>query len=337
MIQHADHGGQAARTWANLWPQLGQMLPPAMLRNVLQEGQQRDAPPGVPSAVELEAICEEAEAKMTQLRAQVRSSALDAWRRRMRTTQVYPWIRGSVQPADRVVDVAAPGAPADRTADVVRIDDAVRTYWAQIGREAPRWREGEDMLLEATPAGTELDRDERELNENDLWEALRGASGCAGPCGWTPAMLRGARPMLASLARLFRIMEIGGVLPHVFRCGDVSMIPKSSAAASFRDLRPITVMAATYRLYSSARLKASLFAWQERVMGHLPFFGCRPGRGPIDATWPIHVSVEATRQQGGVVHGAGWDLAKAFDSLPVAAMGSVLWKILGKRNGDYLC
>ena len=97
------------------------------------------------------------------------------------------------------------------------------------------------------------------LCSDDLKRALgnmRAGSSC-GVDGWRVVELqRLPAPLLARLAVFFNMVEATGAWPQALQKALVSFIPKPEGHTA-KDMRPITVMSAVYRLWAAARLGRS--------------------------------------------------------------------------------
>ena len=62
-------------------------------------------------------------------------------------------------------------------------------------------------------------------------------------------------------------------------------------------------------------MEADLLQWQEWIIGELSLKACRKDIGPDDLACPLALYLERSRQGRKQVHGASYDLTKAFDTL----------------------
>ena len=175
-------------------------------------------------------------------------------------------------------------------------------------------------------------RRSEELTEQGLKKAFQTAKGCIGPDGWKVGELKAAKPLWSQLAEVYNKMEGAAVLPGILRGGDVSRIPKSDGVISFRNLRPICVLPQQWRIYASARLRATGLPWQEKSMGEELLGGARPGWSAMKITMLAELKTEEARWGNGKIYGANWDVTKAFDSLPYANSNDVFSK-MADRTG----
>ena len=139
--------------------------------------------------------------------------------------------------------------------------------------------------------------------------------------------------ILEQLCQFFSIMEEVGLVPSTSLCGDISMIPNSQDKHGVDNLRPITVLSLVHRLWSGARLQATIFEWQEESLKGVNSKGCRPKASTKDLTVPLAIMLEVARDMEEEVHGSAYDLSKAFDTMPFDAEGEeVGWEMM-KRSG----
>ena len=105
------------------------------------------------------------------------------------------------------------------------------------------------------------------------------------------------------------------------------MIPKDATKHGVDNLRPITVLSILHRLWSGARLPATLFEWQEELLEGVSSRACRPGGGTTDLVVPLAVMAEAARLEDKELYAASYDLSKAFDTMPFDAEGEMVgWR-----------
>ena len=313
-------GGQRERTWANLQ----RAIQVALADCGWAWARHTDAPP--PTHNELVELKKELEtARLTEQRRRERKT-LARWRRKMRTDQVFEWLRSKPEAPQSSLNVAKAGAEPRYTTCPQEIDAAVRTLWGKIGApgEAPD-DNAVQVLMNAVPERHA--QPEQPLTGEDVQKALKGAKGCRGPDGWSPAELRAAEELHPTLADFYNTMEIAGVVPEVFLQCDTTLIPKRQGSQAAQDMRPIAVLATGYRTWSSARFKSTISPWQEDLYGDAPLAGGRTKWGCRDLTLPLAVTGAVAAAQGRELHGAAYDLEKAFDTLPCCGDDALMWKI----------
>lgn len=214
------------------------------------------------------------------------------------------------------------------TCDLEEIDAAVWDYWIPI------WQDPSCQVPPA-PVPVHLQADiMQKLPKLEPWQLkpltpaafkryLQKTGGAAGACGWLQEELK-ALPdeLLEQLCSVFELMEELGIALSVACEGDVSLIPKSGEDGGVANLRPITVLAVTYRLWAGARLRLDLFNWQNKVFENFPLRACRPLNSTHDLTIPVSLELEAAYlDQVDPPVGESYDLAKAFDSMPFGIGG----------------
>lgn len=279
-----------------------------------------------PAAADLQAVEDAVRPLLQRWQGYERSIS---WRRRqdeMRHPAArarYVARRGSQMPA--FVDVAAEGCAPAFTADPSRIAERVREFWATVWQDVDEPHPLEELLVQVLPE--RAPRVMRPVTAEDIEEALRRAKGVAGPDGWTLRELSVVRLLWGQLADIFNAMEDSATVPSMCLAGDVTLIPKSSGSVAYNEMRPITVLSVVWRLYAGVRLRTELFDWQESFLEGVPCRGCRLQSSTKDLVWPLAVMMERASWEGHSVHGAAYDLEKAFDQLPMGEFG-VGWRLL---------
>ena len=318
--------GQKERTWANLRKKIH-----GALRNTGRYWAGTIYEP-LPQDEQLAELQAELEVALDAVRTRIRLKTLKRWRNKMRTNKAYAWVRGeSKRAVNKLVNLGNDEDLSNLTHDPQRIDEAIREYWGQVGAPQHAQPALQDALLGALPQAPPAP--EQDVVASDIKMALKDANGCRGPDGWSPAELRRLECLHEDLATFFNVMEQAGVVPEVFCDGDTTLIPKKSGGDAPSKMRPITVLATGYRVYSSARFRGSLAEWQEQTYGEAPLAGNRLGHEARDLIVPLTILCEQQAWDGGPpVDGAAYDIAKAFDSLPTAGRDALMWK-LARRAG----
>ena len=253
-----------------------------------------------------------------------------SWYSRMTTHDRYRYVAGKLFRSATHVNIAPAGEAPVYTTSLNIVGEKVTTYWKGIW-SVPQGNASflQEELLRCVQPVDALNLNP--LRAEDISEAAASSGGCAGPDGWSAGEIKKVSELYGELAMVYNLMERLGVVPSVSLAGDVSLIPKSDNSPHFQKMRPITVVSVFHRLYGAARLRASLFKWQEEAFGDLPFRGCRAGSGCHDLTMALFAEFEASSIQGRDFQVASYDLAKAFDTLPCEP-GGFAWKVL-KRLG----
>ena len=236
----------------------------------------------------------------------------------MRGTDKYEWVRQKYQRAPVIVDTGA-----EMTADVGKIDAAMREHWTGIWESKPRNRPLENALLSTLGAHEECAI--APLSADSTSEAARKLSGVSGPCGWGAQEIRACKELYGQLALVYGAWEAAGRLPTCALSADVTMVPKKNEAIHYTSMRPISVCSALLRLYTTTRLQQDIFRWQENIIGRiasdcglpdLANAGCRKERGCQDLVTPLAVAIERGNAELTQTRVISYDLAKAFDTLP---------------------
>ena len=316
-------GLQRARTWRSLRERV--------IRALGRIGQVPCTPilPTVPGEEQQAALLEQLERAVVQERGKTRREALARWRARVRTREVFAWIRGDYIPPPTAMAMPRDDGTMAHTTDPDRIDELVRSFWRAVATPPPR-RPEQDAATEAMLASTEqvAEEDVHPLTADDLWTTLKRMRGCRGPDGWEVREMKAARDLLPQLAQVYEVMETTTVAPTLFTVGDITLIPKVRGTPQMGEYRPITVMPLIYRLYSSARFQSTVADWQDEVVGALPLVGARRAREAKDLVLPLRVAEAQARAAGVPLQGAAYDLAKAYDALPSSQENPTVWRLM---------
>ena len=155
---------------------------------------------------------------------------------------------------------------------------------------------------------------------------------------WRPQALQALalwRPSLfTELAQILRRIEKHGVWPTALASAYVSLIPKADLDESPlpTDYRPISVLSAVYRLWSSFRFQVCL-AWQESWAPQ-EMWRCRLSRGAetMGLATAMQLVEEAKFDTSLVAGGICFDFRKAFDLIPESLLFAAL-----EHRGMHAC
>ena len=140
---------------------------------------------------------------------------------------------------------------------------------------------------------------------------------------WRPDSLKALAlwfpSLYGSLGVILRYVEATGTWREPLTCAYLSLIPKDSTktspAPAPTDFRPISVLSAIYRLWSSTRFKDCM-AWQES-WAHSQMWGCRRGRGAEAMGMDAAIQLEEIHHNSNLVAGGLCvDFMKCFDLIP---------------------
>jgi len=212
---------------------------------------------------------------------------------------------------------------------LAEIDAVIREYWEEISKrpdDVPAW--AEQILLDALPEMPEWVAGE--ITEKHVRDAVAAAKGSKGPDGWAEEEVKAAIEMLAKdVADFYNTMEVAGCVPTAWQPGDVTLVPKTEEVGDQGNLRPITVMALLYRLWTSLRLRVTLFDWEEAYLQRLGanLKGCRREASAKELTWGLGIYAEKAMWEGKPVMAVLYDLIKAFNSLPRELVWAMVRKL----------
>ena len=319
-VERMTFGAQRWRTWLNLFHDLQRIFNKAAFPFTL-------APtPAMPDEALFKSLHSDLNALICQIQGAAARLARQRARDRLRTSAKYKYIRNTVLPPQHFVNIAAADEEPAFTCDISKIDGKITEYWQSIWQE-PNSRDThlEQLFLHSLPGGVNVEFSR--ISTHDVAAAISRAKGVGGADGWTAIELQAVSPVFDQLAEFYNVMEAAGVVPSTSLVGDISLIPKASGGISYKDMRPITVLGLLHRIYAAIRLRKTLFDWQEALLGDLPCMGCRKDGSTKDLTWPLCLQIERNLLEGNEMFGAAYDLAKAFDQLPLGRNG-FLWDIM---------
>ena len=160
----------------------------------------------------------------------------------------------------------------------------------------------------------------------DLASAIAAmrSSASPGPGGWRICELK-SLPAMAweEYSHMLHLYERAG-MPMPLREIWVSLLPKSDEKAfpSAHDVRPISVGASMYRLYSRAKA-ATLQPLMAKNL-HPGQWGGRPGRGVMQAVTEVVSEIEYAKAKQLDLMGISLDIQKFFDAVPTTSVATLL-------------
>ena len=135
---------------------------------------------------------------------------------------------------------------------------------------------------------------------------------------WYPSVFQ-------ELASILQHIETTGVWPATLASGYVSLIPKEDLSACPQPtvFRPVNILSAVYRLWSSCRFKDCLL-WQEQ-WAPPQMWGCRPRRGAEALGLETALQIEEAQSNCNLCAGGiSYDFRKAFDLIPESLLFAAL-------------
>ena len=210
------------------------------------------------------------------------------------------------------------------------LHDGFAAYWADFwhrdtAHEATHeaaWPAFQHILSQAPPPWEELPVDMTDLR---LWRAVlrrSQARRATGPCGFGVGELKvlpdAALRHLVALCAACAPFGMPDFLMH----GRVCVLSKCDCPKAFNDGRPITVLSAIYRLWSSVLSLQLLRLWQHKLPSSI--YGGVPGRSARDITFALQHRIKAALLNKEELSGFVLDLTKCFNLLPRPPLGQLL-------------
>ena len=165
--------------------------------------------------------------------------------------------------------------------------------------------------------------------------AAMRSSASPGPGGWRIGEMK-TLPAMAweEYSHMLHLYERDG-MPTPLKEIWVSLLPKSEEKAfpCAHDVRPISVGAAMYRLYSRAKA-ATLQPLLEKNL-HPSQWGGRPKRGVMQAVAEVVTKIEYAKAQRKDLMGLSIDIQKFFDAVPTGSVATLLM-LIGADEGTSL-
>eukprot|EP00438_Fugacium_kawagutii_P025214 Skav222623 [mRNA] locus=scaffold4205:177327:186767:+ [translate_table: standard] len=116
------------------------------------------------------------------------------------------------------------------------------------------------------------------------------------------------------LVTLMNDCEQAGLWPEQLQHGGVHSLQKVDEAATASQFRPITVLALSYRVWSSLRARDTMQFLQDQLPADL--FGSVQGRSAATMWFMLQWAIEQSHQEGWSLQGASADVVKCFNTLP---------------------
>ena len=120
---------------------------------------------------------------------------------------------------------------------------------------------------------------------------------------------------MASVARLFTMVELEGAWPMEWLEAYVVMIPKASGGSRPRDQRPITVLPVVYRLWSKGVTLGWTATMQRAYLGQAAL-GFRAQVGTLHVAQLLSDIISLRKRQGAELWLVSFDIEKCYDSIP---------------------
>ena len=207
------------------------------------------------------------------------------------------------------------------TGNIEKIDEELRRNWLPIfakhrhgNSEPPDATMFLNKYVEHIPYKPQT---LSEITIDDLLWVQRklNSSGAGGLDCWRPAEIkRIPMKILSFLKDLFNTIEATGEWPSALCTAGITLIPKGDGGAPL-NLRPITVAPIVYRMWAAIRMKHSI-PWQEGWITKGQH-GARAKHSTVNAHARISMVTERTILEVTPIYGITFDLAKAFDDIPI--------------------
>jgi exonuclease III/ribonuclease HI len=173
---------------------------------------------------------------------------------------------------------------------------------------------------------------ERDPERKELLEALRTAArgkstGSDNTAVETIAQLAGNEPNSAIITILHRLILAiwkGDALPESWRTGQMILIYKDGSETSIGNYRPITLLQASYKLYSHILSeRATAFVEKRNILSESQY-GFRAGRSTAHALFATTEAIRTAANSNTPLHMVFVDFKKAFDSIEHDVLDAVL-------------
>ena len=156
-----------------------------------------------------------------------------------------------------------------------------------------------------------------DMHNLDVWKhVLRksSAKSATGACGFAVSELKMLPdPAICHLIALCaKAVDLG--FPSVFLQGRVNVLAKNPDPFGYGDGRPICILPAIYRLWTSVFCLQLLKAWTPLMP--ISIMGGLPKRSARDVTYSLQHHIEASFLSNSCLSGFVLDIIKCFDSLP---------------------
>ena len=164
-----------------------------------------------------------------------------------------------------------------------------------------------------------------DMMDLSVWRAIlqkSSAKSATGACGFAVAELKQLPdPALLQFAMLCNKAVQHG-LPQFMLVGRINVLAKTDSPDGYNDGRPICVLPATFRLWSSVFCSQLLRLWGPLMPPGIQ--GGLPGRSARDVTYHLQHAVEASAQDGSSLSGMVLDIIKCFNGLPRPPLQAIL-------------
>lgn len=246
---------------------------------------------------------------------------ISAWKRRMQASEklCHRWIQGKAKLEVVPMKLRGGGLAIDRNEQL----DAILQEWEPIFNKYKS--QPADVASFCQHFGTTMKSSPMNLDtltSQQLVDAAKATSDSSASLdNWRPSALTALAwwfpGLFVDLAMILNTMELSGHIPESFLSAYTSLIPKDTSLedAGPTDFRPITVLAAAYRLWVKSRFDQVL-QWQESWVTP-EIFGCRKRHNAEQMMAQISLDIESPAfSDNSYVSGVAYDYRKAFDLVP---------------------
>lgn len=254
----------------------------------------------------------------TERQARWREALPRLWRER--PAVIYGWLRGesAAWGATPILDSAG-----HQCATVESVDEAVQQFWVSsvLRRHAgvdgaARW----NVLLQSE-FGAHIPTvpwRQSDWTAGRVKQALASMREGAAPGQLgIPVAIWKSLPdaWLASLARMFQLVEAEGRWPTAWTHAYITMIPKASGGSRPEDQRPITVLDLPYRVWAKAVVQEWKPTLQTAYLGDAAL-GFRAQSGTTHVAQLLQDLIFLQARRGAELWLASFDIRKCYDMLP---------------------
>ena len=266
-------------------------------------------------------LCEILQKLINDNNRQDRHQRLKKWKERLQNSdqKVYKWIKSKSQ----VVHENLSKIGGHLTSNYHARLNAISTVWKRI---YTLHKNGEPSLRSFMEVfGEKLQRHLvtlEPITADDILRTLNKTKpSAAGLDHFLPGELKilakWAPSLMVKLAQLFAVIESTSKWPKVLVKGSISFIPKTDDVENLSadQYRPITILSAIYRLWSSIRHDQLVESWYARWR-HPQAFGGKDSRPADVLAFEVSLQLAEALQSQKFVGGVSYDLQKCFDSVP---------------------
>ena len=288
---------------------------------------------GVPSLEGLEAVKDQVERVLEKVTFGDRNRLLRKWRReRMERAKegigdLAKHFRAPEQAPLKVVKLP----DGSITGNIEKMDEELRRNWLTIFAKhqsgdvpIPNAKDFLHKYQDFIPSKKQV---LKEIDVEDLlWVQKKLKSkGAGGLDGWRPVEVKKLpKDILELLVKLFNTIEMTGEWPAALTCAGVTLIPKGDGGAPLNQ-RPITVTPIVYRMWAAIRMRDSTI-WQEAWISSGQH-GARAKHSTVNALARISMFLEDAILDDSPAYGIAFDLAKAFDNVPIEVTFAICDKV----------